>query len=121
MIPIEPVSPPDRRIPPADRTFDTDKPMPEAKPLKFKIRFWEKYGFKNAQEWTLNNTVKSKTFWGVMLILISPVTGPFAPGVIKAGELLIVVGLGHKAIKNWTGIGAAVGGLISGLRKKKQN
>ncbi len=66
-------------------------------------------------KWLWRNIFGSKTVWGVALIAASPFTGPAAPGLLKAGEILIGVGLLDKGIKN----GGLLKGLIGGFLTKK--
>ncbi len=65
------------------------------------------------------NTIRSKTFWGVAFMAASPLTGPLAPGVLKAGEILLLVGLGDKAMKKKEAIAGWASVLIGLVVKKK--
>jgi hypothetical protein len=70
--------------------------------------------------WLWRNTLGSKTTIGVAMIIVSPLTGPLAPGVLAAGQFVATVGVADKVIKNRAEIGALIGGLVSGFFKNKK-
>jgi len=55
---------------------------------------------KNMGKWVFKNTFQSKAFWGALMLIVAPLTGPLTPGLTTAGSVLLGVGISDKAIKN---------------------